>query len=562
MSIVVKTLGQVLLIVCVLAFVTPVKAVDFAQCYQDAQAALNNGSLNTTDLYDGPIRGLKGPRPLTLTQAGCKKLCGSGAQLNGFNDAVQILANWGLPSIALFNQLPFEALGFGNLANIEALINWVGSPAATFSTTVFNIHMIHQCRRLSTVPLSSEMQMVVRDTLYILSCVNQYEYRRRGPEDTRRDTALLRGVLFPFMTVRKNARTDKNKYLTRKVQKRLTGLAHHLAFQLRLQRRRGVWPLAFSTLWFFLALTFSFVVAFDTELGDDSTAHSLALGLLLMWAPALVMAAYVDRNPVSTARCATLIERWLERVDSLFPKGAADGVSDDITIFDIGRYVGQGRKVRYCAVTSTVLSCIQNPTDPHLELPSEEDAANFKRALTRRPRSWYIFWFLSLVIVSVSFATAFAESFDTPTVGLGCRSLAYVCWYLLSLISWFLLGFFQEPPVSVRAMSLIANMLATVALITIMLLQVTNGLNNCFCKSTAFERGLHNGYMDFGTRQFYALAYDLQKTWKWATGCGLTACAATLTWLGWRYESDKFLWRVDERASMGLIDGVDMAWLT
>lgn len=550
---------QFLLSVCLLSLTISVEATNFKQC---GAYALGNYTIYKDDIsmagmvYEGPIRGLKGPKPLnftTFTQYGCKHFCGSAPELNSFFDSASVLTNWILPTVTLFSQLPFEALGFHFHKNFEAFVNWIGSPAATLSTTLFNIHTIHQCRILSQAPQEPEMRAAVRDTLYILSSINQFEYRRRGPMDQQRDTALLRGILFPYV---------EDAYLDVKARNKLTGLAQNLAFQLRLQHRRGVVPLIISLVWFFLALIFSIVTAFSQSLGENLVAHSVATGLLLSFAPALVIAGAVDGNPVSTARCAELIERWLRCVDEIFSDAFTFQDSDDENPFSIGIYIGAGRRVRYCAVAATVLSRIQDPTEPHMEVPSRYDAIRFKEDLPRRPKTWYLFWLLSFGIATVSFGTAFAESYGTPTVGLGCRSLSYVCWYLPSIISWFLLGLFQEPPTIVRVVSLISNMLSVLALIAILLLQTTNAWNSCFCKSVAFVGGLSKGYMDFETAAFYAQHFDVRRTWAWATGCGFTVSGGTLAWLGWRYARDKSLWKAEERASMGLIDGVDMQWLT
>ncbi len=49
------------------------------------------------------------------------------------------------------------------------------------------------------------------------------------------------------------------------------------------------------------AFSLSVGLAF-ADLGAWTTAHSLALGLLVSWLPFLVMFTIVDRNPVSSIR--------------------------------------------------------------------------------------------------------------------------------------------------------------------------------------------------------------------------------------------------------------------
>lgn len=74
-----------------------------------------------------------------------------------------------------------------------------------------------------------------------------------------------------------------------------------MALQLRMLRRRGAYPTYFGIILFFLAYAVSLVMAF-ADVGERTTAHSLALGILISWFPVLVQFAILDRNPVSADR--------------------------------------------------------------------------------------------------------------------------------------------------------------------------------------------------------------------------------------------------------------------
>lgn len=71
-----------------------------------------------------------------------------------------------------------------------------------------------------------------------------------------------------------------------------------LARALREGRKKGVIPVFISFLWYVFALALSIELAYD-EIGGNSTAHNLAMGLLVGWLPVLVVASTVDRNSVS-----------------------------------------------------------------------------------------------------------------------------------------------------------------------------------------------------------------------------------------------------------------------
>lgn len=617
-------------------------------------------SFNFADpIYHGQIRGFNvnaAPRPLTVTQRGCLDFCGSDTEWYNVVDAFSILTTWVLPIIGLLTSLPYESLSEKKRKNLEAFGNWIGAPAAALTTTIWNISMIQRCRMLVYSTEEPDMQPLLRDSLYVLSCINQYQYPRNLDHPLayeRRDIALLRGVLAPYVN------HDEVNFPPL-LRKKVNSLTMHLAFQLRLYRRKGVYPLWFSLIWFLLAFIFSIVIAF-ASLGDNTTAHSLALGLLLSWMPILVLATIIDRNPIASTRCGILIERWLYNIDALFtesrntprvpspsplllpslsldstpdPYAYAPSVSssmhrdlshtffdDDgdavdggkeaedallsppsqtyrsprqqqriprkplpqivlqsynqpsthqgqwrkgasMTDFKIGEYVGQGRRMRYCAVTDTVLQLILDPRRPHLKLPSESDALKFRVRLPRRPYAWYITWIVSQVLLAVAYSSAFVVSFMTPTIGLGCRSLLYTIWYLFSFFSWVLLGIFQEPPQFWRRLAWIPNALATLFLFSIMFLQVTGALNTCVCKTSVFGARGWGGYMDFENAQFYHEAFGVKKVWATATGFGVGSCTFAISWFWRRWSKDSGLWRVTESTNNTLVDGVDLEWLT
>ena len=78
----------------------------------------------------------------------------------------------------------------------------------------------------------------------------------------------------------------------------LVAQRRELARALREGRKKGVIPVFISFLWFVFALGLSIELAYD-EIGGNSTAHNLAMGLLVGWLPVLVVASTVDRNSVS-----------------------------------------------------------------------------------------------------------------------------------------------------------------------------------------------------------------------------------------------------------------------
>jgi len=574
-----------------LNLVVPISGADFNQCKSHVLALLDGTATNTSSfdiVYHGQLRGINPSRrnnSLALTSRGCVEACGTSPDLWDAFTIFQILTTWVLPSVSLLAQLPWESLSVHKRKNFEAFLNWVGSPAASLTTTIFNIHMIAKCKDIS------KSKPELTDTLYILSCINQYEYpgrrqsrpaRLEGLDVGRRNAALLQGIYRKFM-LEAEARTRVLERDEIDLLVRLDGLTATLAFHLRILRRRAVWPLAFNIIWFGVALVISIVTAF-ADLGDNSTAHSLALGLLLSWIPSLVVMAIVDRNPASSTRCQELIERWLYNIDKVVERQLREqnvrtapqppttpsslqpwnpmadmwNPAANKRPFGIGVFVGQGRYLRYCGVANTVLKRYSdsNGMPQNIQLNG-----SIENSLTTRPGSWWIIWGFGQAIVATSFGMAFMVSFNTPTIGLGCRSLLYMIWYLLTWVSWMTLGIKQEPPRWLQKVMILPNLAATILLALIMIFQVLGLLNNCLCKSSTFGLAGYGGYMDFEGALFYRSAYGIQKYWGTATAIGIAVSFATIGWAMRRWSKSSPLWRITESDIPQMGANMTLDWL-
>lgn len=80
-----------------------------------------------------------------------------------------------------------------------------------------------------------------------------------------------------------------------------SGLVHRrqaLAQSLRENRKKGVVPVFVSVMWFLFSLSISIQASFG-DLGNNHTAHDLAIGLLLGWLPVMILVTIVDRNPTA-----------------------------------------------------------------------------------------------------------------------------------------------------------------------------------------------------------------------------------------------------------------------
>jgi hypothetical protein len=116
--------------------------------------------------------------------------------------------------------------------------------------------------------------------------------------------------------------------------------------------------------------------------------------------------------------------------------------------------------MHYCGLVSAFTETAERmdwTTDPRFIrnvpeiLPLEE----------KRPRSWYITAFVSLLLIWTEIFLAVVVDFYTPTIGFGCWSGSIVLYALLSMVSW-LVQFKKRPG---RVLMIIAHVFNTLAIL-------------------------------------------------------------------------------------------------
>ncbi|KAH8602956.1 hypothetical protein B0O99DRAFT_588020 [Bisporella sp. PMI_857] len=505
-------------------------------------------------IWNGPVQGLNPGFPrseyLVITYEGCKRICGNKVALNDAPKALNIAATWIFPLAILLN-LPYDSLhSRKNRGTLESVSNWLGSPQTALTATIFNFRQIRDCHR-RVKEFNRDMQPTASDAYYTLSCMNQFDLPQDIPTRQRMMHVLIYGLFRPLSV-------DAEDIDVVLLKQMLSAMAH----QLRMQRRKGVIPTLSSLGTFLIAFIFSVVLAFG-EMGDNTTAHSLALGLLVSWLPLLVIFTIVDRNPISADRSAELMSRWLHNVDAIRRWKLSKGnyINDiawwDITLggqepFQIGRFIGQGRRMQYCGLTSSV---ILETTDYKSLLNGKGDISLFdaiadrvSERLQRKATSWLVVAFISLVLVLLEVMMAFMIAFITPTVGLGCRSFSYGMFAILSSFSWCFNIVVRTPPKAIQIICHSFNALAILALTAIIGFQLTGGMNNCWCMASMFNVpfGL-GGYTDFENGDFYMRYTNVQKFWAVGTAFGgiipLVALIVAIFW----WLKCQHLWSANDR---------------
>ena len=187
-----------------------------------------------------------------ITLDGCRNLCGTGNEYYPWEIASTTISTWILPITGILLQAPFESNE--TLKTVLAIARWMGSPIASLSYILWNIKVTGKCALLvnmattyESVPDDEDSQFAqIRDSLYILSVMNQYTIKPRMPSIEAEK--LLRIALFSD-SLQLEAVEDETRNLVQRRRK--------LAKLIREDRRRGVVPVFISLMWFLFSLAIS-----------------------------------------------------------------------------------------------------------------------------------------------------------------------------------------------------------------------------------------------------------------------------------------------------------------
>ncbi|CAI9634329.1 unnamed protein product [Alternaria burnsii] len=391
---------------------------------------------------------------------GCIYLCGNGADYYPWKDVSGVITTWILPIIGVLLQAPFESNA--TQRTLLAITRWVGSPIASISYVLWNIKvsakaamMVDMAVKYDETPHRKTDFGSMRDSMYLLLVMNQYTLKPTVmSKDLQKEAeGLLRITLFSKDLVLTD--TDKTLRQMRRI----------LAREVREMRRRGTVPVFISIMWFLFAFALSIQDAFG-DLGNNSTAHDLALGCLLAWFPVLIMGSIVDRNPIAAEAIRKKLSTLVDHVrHALRDKQHRDEFIKTFrdqpdyhelkcrieSVADKGEYMeeffvdfaGQARIRWHYGAAHAILSDIE---DCYIERKGRNWLANEREAraslvlgpVNEEGLVWFDvreFWQVlsAIIIVAGSCGGAFILSYFTPTVGLGCRSGGYTIFFAVAL---------------------------------------------------------------------------------------------------------------------------------
>ncbi|KAF3927068.1 hypothetical protein AA313_de0202548 [Arthrobotrys entomopaga] len=362
----------------------------------------------------------------------------------------------------------------------------------------------------------------VRDSLSILCVMNQYKLSSSLPisEATLRKNIITALFLTDMSSGKFNLDTTRTA----------------VAAELRRLRKRGVVPVLASLGWYFFALGISMYKAFG-DVGDNATAHNLALGLLMGWLPVLVAAAIVDRNSVDGEHVATLLNNLMRKVhpyNTTFTK-----------------FVGQGRRRWHYGVAHPILSMLERnperlkrPVDWHTIavecIETNWDSKELAGYSINYFNKWELVHMLfAWVTLGLSVLGAWYISFNTPTVGLGCRSFSYVMFLVLctftGLVEFALYPVVYRPVKRKRTGDImmkqgwrgyiqskrfrgqvggglyVFEILTTVLLFAAVFMQTTGAFQFFSCRASVI--GSHGGYVVFDGVNYVKRFFNVKMYW-------------------------------------------------
>lgn len=498
--------------------------------------------------------------PEAISYAEVHARCGYSGGFYSWQQISDTLTTWILPIIGLIVQMPWESNH--RFHTMLMIFRWMGSPFASLTYILWNIRVMARCATMVDLACPAHftdtdeesMFAKARDSFSILAVMNQYKVSDKLPMDEEELRRHIRIALFG---------TDMDNGVFGLDNKR-----KEVAAELRRLRKRGVVPVLISLLWFLVALAISIYQAF-ADVGDNATAHNLALGLLVGWLPVLVTASIVDRNSVDSEHCCKLLNQLMRRVhpyDGTFTK-----------------FVGQGRSRWHYGVAHGLVLRLESgpqvrPIDWHTfatsEIPDED-----RFSLIYFSKWEYVHMFLAWLALGMSVLGAFYISYNTPTVGLGCRSFSYVIYLSiatftgsLELILYPLMyrpmhSHPGNPPIkqqglwaylsskrfrsNLNTFLYIIDFISAIILFTILFMQTTGGYNTYFCKSS--QIGGKGGYIVFNGTAYVKTYFNAETYWMIGSIISSAVPCLGITYCVRQWLTQSFLWSSDiEKARRGL----------
>lgn len=291
----------------------------------------------------------------------------------------------------------------------------------------------------------------------------------------------------------------------------------------------------------------------------------------MSWLPVLTCSSLVDRNPNNEEYVRHLLCDFLELAESFVPDTSSNEERNGRILV---RFCGQARQRWHYGIAHSILSFNERNFPDYvrnsrtiLQLYQSGIFYPKDRVAQNRIDLWYFdmveMWHgcFAIRILVCSTMGAFLISYNTPTVGLGCRSGGYMVYgiaaaicLLLDMLGWFVIGKWPAKNIPVGCLSVVVTLCeigSSSWIIYVILAQTFGFYNSCHCKSSVW--GLHvAGYTDFAGTNTYREDFDITKWWITGTVLG-SLPLLTIIHTVYQWATQSFLWTQDyQKAINGL----------
>ncbi|PWW77969.1 hypothetical protein C7212DRAFT_175495 [Tuber magnatum] len=545
-----KPLLLMLFLLFLVSSAIPIAAWEtFGDCGIRLNELAKNNSLPAEDIYTGPVKGSLGQAQntehpiLLLTYAACEEHCGHTASVQSWIRTSDTIATWALPLVSLVLQAPFESNNFRQ--TMFLVFRWVGSPMVSMMYIFWNMKVTRKCAIMVEMSLGKDEHPQapsnfsgLRDSFYLLSVINQYELNICTQLQEQGRETILRVGLFDM----------------RPEFQRMRG---RVAASIRRERRRGTVQALVSLGWFLVALGISINKAF-VDLGEDSSAHSLGLGLLVCWLPVLVAATIVDRNPMDAHYVRAKLNKCLGEIVAIAQTPEVLFLEVTEPTF-LGEFAGQGRVRWHRGAAHSILCTLEAmPGMGRGWLAKYENTDKLVTTGTSSPLlkcedsyGWQMI--ASFMVVCSCTTGALFIGYPTAGVGMGCLSGGYIIFdlnafgcLLIEVAAWV----FLQPGKAWRVAQWVLRFCESTNfcwLVYIITAQTLRIYNNCYCR--AGMRGGGRLYVYFEDVEHYK-AYRVKLNWLLGTliTCGVSGIGLLYVVEQWCTQS--FLWTRDWDSAM------------
>lgn len=491
-------------------------------------ACLSQTEASAWSIDSNRAKTLFGNAPMEISLATCEARLGSGPNPYPLLDIQKRVATWLIPLFLLIGSMQFAPLGWKNVGCV--IVHLVSDPNSCFESLLSRLHALKEhskhCQRISWLPVR------VRHAVAAIVAAREecdVHIEAYAPHATK--TSSSTGDLYDDLQIYLGHTLQP----TPKQQSRRNACVQ-AANELSDTRICTMSKAIFGTVNYMAVVIAAFLHVQDGEF-NNRTGHSMAAAMLYSWLlPTVNLSAllgtFVNKRSAEDA---------LFRLEQAFTRIETEELSGPWNQHDLRTIIPQ---VSPPAANETNLSDKQihsahcysggNPTfRPHQSDWGATTSLN--RLLSNLP-------------TSISTLSAALISYTSPTRGLGCRSLWFLCIFTGWLLSYAITALLRRTVPSARLQWKIILIKDTIFFpfqISGLFGGFVGWFNSCFCWSAVFSLGRDRAYVLVNQEE--EIRRLARSDWPALTCLALGFQLLLFVWVWWWYKEGVYLYIVDEK---------------